>query len=954
VRQCRDTSDLDAIMCRLRTAGPLVEHLRGLRAVMSQSDYPTTTVDREIEGASRRLGQNYDYEESDYDRDRAALKAAYLAEAAEMGAQVFDRMEDVVAELRSAYLVEGSPRLTELAQAVRDWLPFVSICPYITLLDEGSAPDPEPTPDLDTVPPLSPLARMHDEGPPAPTIREVREAMKARFEPWRGVADATDQDPRRKVLARSQAADDIVLRNVLYTDHPVLLAFPKVTSPREMEDVLTAWPELRDHRLQNLVVQVVTDLEDTVRAFRAELEGGHDPDWNRLEPLLLWAEGRLLEDEPPDSFLRGLARQFRQEVKPWTPADVLTLGCLVVAIAITAASMGVGGVALVALTAADFVIGAASLAATVYLTIEENEVRRRLNRFEHVDAALAVAAAPGDVGLMLVLGLLSLGIGGGAVVAVTRRAAVSAAARRAAALEHQAGAGEALAARAAREAPTAPAARPPATATPEAPAPRIVDDAAEHAEAPGSSTAARRGDAPDPELVLGPRLEARASRPFLDETEAFADDLADLRAAYARSREMGVDPQMVDDLAEFQATIERTATRLDAVVEITLASGDDAIAAGSRGVSTVADELEELRKALELGLARLALRDPKAWMSLAAGARASGGEESLAALNRATVRGTARLKNIDPDRAVALEPATAAQARRLRERSLAGSREAARDPRARIDSSERATSNPAELRGTRFTGSTRQNTIGNRGTVRSSGAPGEPIIVEDGLRISDFDLNTARTGGIEKIVVARSYEDGARASITIEGRVMPQRIERLNFNASDKLMGNRDLGLQVGEYELAHAWGAGFGDEAAPGIANAPRVINQLVQNRYIEQWIRRMARTIDAEGGRVRLRVEATTWATDRLPTPLRGGDFLKRVTYQVEVRLPGRPAARVRISVYAGRPPDNVIDNIEFDDAMLAGLRPDDLQAYRRFLFTPQTDELREIMERSAAFIR
>jgi hypothetical protein len=66
---------------------------------------------------------------------------------------------------------------------------------------------------------------------------------------------------------------------------------------------------------------------------------------------------------------------------------------IAVALVLTVASIGASAPALVALTAANVLVDGTALAATVHLATKDNALRDELNRFERVDAALAVAAA---------------------------------------------------------------------------------------------------------------------------------------------------------------------------------------------------------------------------------------------------------------------------------------------------------------------------------------------------------------------------------------------------------------------------------------------------------------------------------------------------------------------------------------------------------------------------------
>jgi hypothetical protein len=135
-------------------------------------------------------------------------------------------------------------------------------------------------------------------------------------------------------------------------------------------------------------------------------------------------------------------------------------------------------------------------------------------------------------------------------------------------------------------------------------------------------------------------------------------------------------------------------------------------------------------------------------------------------------------------------------------------------------------------------------------------------------RFSDADLMTAGTGGIVSIEMNRSPTPGFGNETVISGSLL-DRLPRSgavrpgrapSFNDSFPYRPG-ELGLG-GRFEIAHLWGPGFGDEAAAGMALAPRSLNQLWQNRGIEDLLRSFrdeGRAIG--GGEVRLVATAREW---------------------------------------------------------------------------------------------
>src|SRR2546430_11590990 len=125
-------------------------------------------------------------------------------------------MGDVVGQLIEDYVGAGdqpAAKLSQLAEAVRDWLPFVSLCRFVPLTDKGTKlPALSELPQLQQVPKLAPLARLHDTGPPMPPLYEVVEAQQMLFRTWEGVSETTPFDGRQRVLQNAGLDDDAELR----------------------------------------------------------------------------------------------------------------------------------------------------------------------------------------------------------------------------------------------------------------------------------------------------------------------------------------------------------------------------------------------------------------------------------------------------------------------------------------------------------------------------------------------------------------------------------------------------------------------------------------------------------------------------------------------------------------------------------------------------------------------
>src|SRR4051794_10333839 len=108
-----------------------------------------------------------------------------------------------------------------------------------------------------------------------------------------------------------------------------------------------------------------------------------------------------------------------------------------------------------------------------------------------------------------------------------------------------------------------------------------------------------------------------------------------------------------------------------------------------------------------------------------------------------------------------------------------------------------------------------------------------PLFLEYGLHLN---RTTAGTGGIRRIT-GRHMADGSQM-IEILGDLLPPITPRAaapNYNR--RLPAGRAIGLP--DYEIAHLWGPGFGDEAWDGMMYAPREVNQEWQNQQVERLLR-------------------------------------------------------------------------------------------------------------------
>ncbi len=179
---------------------------------------------------------------------------------------------------------------------------------------------------------------------------------------------------------------------------------------------------------------------------------------------------------------------------------------------------------------------------------------------------------------------------------------------------------------------------------------------------------------------------------------------------------------------------------------------------------------------------------------------------------------------------------------------------------------------------------------------------------------NELDQKIAGTGGIQTITADRMQTGELR--VTISGTVQESiGSDAPRFNSSSKLLRADEVGLSGDEWERAHMWGPGFGDEAAAGIWYASEEVNQLLQNRVSEDFIRDLASQAAERGQTVNLEVTAERWSASDLPDAHRGGDFLKSISYKINVEGPDSPGD-MRIEFSLNPPPDGSLEGFDCDD--------------------------------------
>jgi hypothetical protein len=174
------------------------------------------------------------------------------------------------------------------------------------------------------------------------------------------------------------------------------------------------------------------------------------------------------------------------------------------------------------------------------------------------------------------------------------------------------------------------------------------------------------------------------------------------------------------------------------------------------------------------------------------------------------------------------------------------------------------------------------------------GAPGTIVGVSD--------PRTAAMGGIT--VMRQTTNAMNEVETTIEGRLLPgmNRPTAPNYNR-DAVWASLKAAhpeLRLGDWQAAHLWGPGFGDEAAAGMMLAPEFVNQEVQNRNLEDFVRELRDIAGQQGWEVWIKATARSHPRDFAGGM--GDSLMQSVTYDVSVANPGGervPFAQMSFSV-------------------------------------------------------
>jgi hypothetical protein len=430
---CPDDLELASVLCRLRTRGPAI--LAARKAVPLKHLRPFTRSADDwtgVGGVARPGLLATAYSETDFEVDRAALRDALEAAAGQCGVSAFERMRAVADDLGERYLrgPAAASEIEDLTRAMRDWLPFVSRARFVPFYDEVSA--------LPELPPYRSAAEDAVAGPPAvagpqshdlPADRHERDLAErgdkaglvwaaVGYVPWRGLEGGeAPADPRCRVLEGRGATSDEALREALYLRHPVLLIVQHLgpwrdrthpALPGALVDILGLPAGPRAAAMRRIVGLCIGQCRATAFELEDELSG--QVDWSKFRPLLVMAADIIAAEDAPGSVVRTLLGELITEAsRSWTEADTFAARATVLAVAITIASFGVGGLL------AGIVIGIVDLGfQTAAISVHEGMVegqnleREQFNRLAMVDASLLVASDPETARLGWWLGALSL------------------------------------------------------------------------------------------------------------------------------------------------------------------------------------------------------------------------------------------------------------------------------------------------------------------------------------------------------------------------------------------------------------------------------------------------------------------------------------------------------------------------------------------------------------------
>jgi len=233
---------------------------------------------------------------------------------------------------------------------------------------------------------------------------------------WRegSVDQLRDDSPRKLALNSLSLTNPQELKKRLYETDPILLIIPKLkTKPKELVKILRMEVADRDEELKQLVEQITNGLTETKDSFKEQINReSEDLDWDRFRPLLEAAKYALFPKDPKTGPLHGLADEVAEDLKPWTIQDTVKAIVTALSVILFVASLGAATpVVAYAIALSTIALDVGAVGFDTYMNYRENLEREELNRFAHIDAALAVAGPQTDLKKEAIFLAISYAIG---------------------------------------------------------------------------------------------------------------------------------------------------------------------------------------------------------------------------------------------------------------------------------------------------------------------------------------------------------------------------------------------------------------------------------------------------------------------------------------------------------------------------------------------------------------
>ncbi|MHC2499184.1 hypothetical protein ACVI8K_006100 [Bradyrhizobium barranii subsp. barranii] len=111
----------------------------------------------------------------------------------------------------------------------------------------------------------------------------------------------------------------------------------------------------------------------------------------------------------------------------------------------------------------------------------------------------------------------------------------------------------------------------------------------------------------------------------------------------------------------------------------------------------------------------------------------------------------------------------------------------------------------------------------------------------------------------------------------------------------------------ISQFEMGHAWGPGFGDEAFVGMMWVPKEVNQYLQNRGIEARIRELYEDTKY-GSDVKINASVESWNEENMIT-----EFAREIAYSVTVDGPGNHHEFYEINIETAAPGSPVVMDLK-----------------------------------------